>query len=318
MPEVVCYAKPHSDELFAVLAGAVRDRWTLVRGEPPPETAIYINGSITPEQIAACPNLRALIIPFAGVPARTRDLLLNHPHIAVHNLHHNAPETAEVALALMLAVAKNIPLMHEALRRQDWSPGYDENLAVRLEGKTALIIGFGRIGHRIARGCLALGMDVIVIKRSVEQSDIVEYRTMEDLHRSLAEADIIHLAAPATPETQGMLGPAEFAAMKPGAILVNIARAALVDEDALFEALQSGRLRGAGIDVWYRYPASDDADAIYNAPFANRPFHELPNVVLSPHRGGASAEVEEARVAALAELLTRDPMPSQVDLERGY
>lgn len=156
----------------------------------------------------------------------------------------------------------------------------------------------------------------------------VELRGPPDLKRSLAEADAIILALPQTAESAGLIGPKEFAATKPGAILVNIARASLVDETALYEALKSGNLRGAGLDVWYRYPESDatkgymgyidvPTSARHTFP-ATLPFHELENVVMSPHRGGTSADVEEARVVALAEMLNADPMPNRVDLGRGY
>ena len=116
--------------------------------------------------------------------------------------------------------------------------------------------------------------------------------------------------------------------MKGGAILVNVARASLVEEQSLFDALQSGKLRAAGLDVWYRYPENDAtkgymgyiniSDSARNTPPANLPFHELPNVVMSPHRGGTSADVEAARVRALAEMLGKVPMPNRVDLTLGY
>lgn len=329
--EVVCYAQPHSEEMLAGLSAALDPtRWRLAHGEPPPETTVLITGYASPEHLERCRGLRALIIPFAGVPVRTRELMLKHPAIAVHNLHHNAPETAEVALALLLAVAKNVVTMDASLRRNDWTPRYDESLSIRLEGRMALVLGYGEIGKRIARGCLGMGMRVVAIRRSPPFGfeSGVEVRGIHALSPSLGEADALILALPSTPETAGLLGRKEFESMKPGAILVNIARASLVDEDALFEALESGRLRGAGLDVWYRYPESDASagymgyhgapDSARNTPPANRPFYELTNVVMSPHRGGTSADVEAARVAALADMLGRDPMPNRVDLERGY
>ncbi|MEQ1935474.1 MAG: NAD(P)-dependent oxidoreductase [Fimbriimonadaceae bacterium] len=328
MAEVVCYAQPHSEDMLAGLISELdTNRWTVTVGEPGPETSILITGYASEEQLQSCPKVRALIIPFAGVPPRTRELMLNHPHIAVHNLHHNAPETAETALALLLAASKSVVTMDQSLRRNDWSPRYDPSQAIRLEGKTALILGYGAVGRRIARSCIALGMRVIVIRRHAPEPEL-EVRAMSDLHRSLAESDAIILALPSTPETNGLLGEAEFAAMKPGAVLVNIARANLVDEQCLFDALKSGRLRGAGLDVWYRYPESDAAkgymgyidisDSARNTPPANLPFHELPNVVMSPHRGGTSADVEAARVRALVEMLSQDEMPNRVNLAAGY
>lgn len=329
MREVVCYAQPHSEDMLRGLIEALDpNRWKVTIGEPEPDTTVLITGYASEENLATCPNLRALIIPFAGVPPRTRELMAKHPHIAVHNLHHNAPETAETAIALLLAVAKNVVPMDQSLRRNDWSPRYDPEQSIRLEGKTALVLGYGEIGRRIARSCFALGMRVIAIRRQVRDEEEVEIRAMNQLAASLAEADAIMLALPSTPETANLLGPDQFRAMKPGAILVNIARAGLVDERSLFDALKSGHLRGAGLDVWYRYPESDAtkgymgyidvSDSARNTPPANLPFHELPNVVMSPHRGGTSADVEAARVKALAEMLESDPMPNRVDLGLGY
>lgn len=329
--KVACYTQPHHPDLLVRLL-ELTPHWRIDHGTPEADTNVLITGYASPEELAAAPELESLIIPFAGVPPRTRELMAKHPHIAVYNLHHNAPETAEVAMALLLACAKLVVPMDQALRKGDWSPRYDPSLSIRLEGKTAVVLGFGAIGQRICRACLGLGMKVIAHRRTLPLSARgevdVEQRGPDDLRRSLGEADAIILALPQTPETANLLGPAEFAAMKPGAILVNIARASLVDETALYEALRSGHLRGAGLDVWYRYPESTatkgymgyidvPSSARHTFP-ATLPFYELENVVMSPHRGGTSADVEEARVLALAEMLNSDPMPNRVDLQRGY
>lgn len=330
MRKTVCYAQPHSEEMLRGLMAALdAERWKVTIGEPDSDTSVLITGYATEEQIRSCPKLESLIIPFAGIPPRTRELMLDHPEIAVHNLHHNAPETAETAMALLFAVAKNVVPMDQALRRNDWSPRYDESQSIRLEGRTALILGYGEIGRRIARSSLALGMKVVALRRNPAGNDgEVTVAGIDQLGNWLPAVDVIVLALPATPETMGLLGPAEFAQMKDGAILINIARAGLVDEESLYDALRSGKLRGAGLDVWYRYPESDAAqgymgyvdisDSARNTPPANFPFGELPNVVMSPHRGGTSADVEEARVRALADMLMSDPMPNRVDLRAGY
>ena len=290
-------------------------------------TDVLVTGYPSADELAVASNLKVLLIPFAGVPPKTKELLRALPDVAVHNLHHNAPETAETAMALLLACAKSVVPMDRALRTGDWTPRYDASLSIRLEGRTVVIIGYGAIGQRIGSACAALGMKVIGHRRTIG-GDVPELRSPDQLLGSLAEADALILAVPHTTETSGMIGPAELALLKPGAILVNIARAGLVDEQALFKALKEGRLRAAGLDVWYRYPESDAAkgymgyvaltDTARSTPPSAYPFHELDNVVMSPHRGGTSADVERARVEAIAELLTTDPMPNRVDLERGY
>lgn len=303
--------------------------WRIDEGGPYGETEVLISGRVTREELAGAPNLRAIIVPFAGVPLPLRELIHDFPGISIHNLHHNAPETAEVAMALLLACAKSVVPIDRAMRKGDWTPGYDDRHSIRLEGKTAVVLGFGASGQRIARACLGLGMHVIAHRRHPNQplpADVptvgVELRGPHDLGRSLIRADVLILAMPQTDETTGLIGPDELGMMKDGAILVNIARGKLVDEDALYEALASGKLRAAGLDVWYQYPEGGPDGTIPESAShtfpSTRPFHELPNVVMSPHRGGASIDVEFARVRALAQLLNTDPMPNRVDLSLGY
>lgn len=320
-----CYPKSERLEELRLLAPG----WRILDGTPDVDSSVLISGRVHEEDLRAAPNLEAVIIPFAGVPLALRELLLAHPHIAVHNLHHNAPETAEVAVALMLACAKSVVPIDQALRRGDWTPGYDDSQSIRLEGKTAVVLGFGAIGQRIARACIGLGMNVIAHRRNPSQPlrtvvpvDDVVIRGPHEMARTINEADVLILAMPETPETTRLLGANELGMMKDGAILVNIARANLVDEDAIYEALASGKLRAAGLDVWYRYPQNKEGKAVPNSAKhtvpSHRPFHELDNVVMSPHRGGSSADVERARIEAIADLLNTSPMPNRVDLESGY
>lgn len=314
---VAHYPQPPSDSLLDELR-KLACGWSIVAGPPDASTHVLISGRVSGDELRASPLLEAIIVPFAGVPIPLRQLLRDYPGIAVHNLHHNAPETAEVAMALLLACAKSVVPIDQALRAGDWTPGYDDNQSIRLEGKTAVVLGFGAIGQRIARACVGLGMRVIAHRRNPTlgpSMDGVVVLGVHEIARSLVKADILLVAMPETPETTRMLGSDELGVLKDGAILVNIARANLVDEVALYDALKSGRLRAAGLDVWYRYPESGQKAHTFPG---NLPFHELPNVVLSPHRGGSSADVEKARIEAIADLLNTSPMPNRVDLERGY
>lgn len=128
------------------------------------------------------------------------------------------------------------------------------------------------------------------------------------------------VAVPLTPETEGSLGARELALLPRGAVLVNVSRGPVIDEAALFEALQSGRLGAAGIDVWYCYPLS--VDERRSTPPSQLPFGTLANVVLSPHRGGNTDRRDELWAGALARTLNAvargEPVPHRVDLARGY
>ena len=127
---------------------------------------ILIGGRPTRDQLLACPNLRAVIVPWAGVPDSTQALLREFPHIAVHNLHHNAAATAEMAIALLMAAAKFIVPIDQKLRVNDWSPRYAPSRSIELAGKTALIVGYGQIGQRVGRVCRAMDMTVIATRRN--------------------------------------------------------------------------------------------------------------------------------------------------------
>jgi phosphoglycerate dehydrogenase-like enzyme len=266
-----------------------------------------------------------LVIPYAGLPDATRTLLQGFPHLAVHNLHHNAALTAEMALTLLLAAAKFIIPCDRALRQHDWRPRYYPPPAVSLDGKTALILGFGQVGQRIGRACHALGMHGLALRRQPDNTiPPVEYPVEifgpDMLHQLLPRAHALIIALPATAATEALIGERELALLPPAAVLVNVGRGATVDQGALYAALTSGRLGAAGLDVWYRYPHSQAEWE--NTPPADYPFHSLDNVVLSPHRAGASTETESLRMTHLAELLNAaargEPVPNRVNVQAGY
>lgn len=289
-----------------------------------PETiAILVGGFPSAEHLAACPNLRALIVPFAGVPAETQRIVHDFPAVTLHNLHYNYVPTAEMAIALLMAAAKLLVPIDRDLRRGDWTSRYVVTDATMLDGKTALILGYGKIGQRIARACRGLGMEVIGVKRTPPTSadpDGVEVYAIADLNALLPRTDALLMALPETPETTGLIGAAELALLRPGALLVNVGRGPTLDEEALYNALRSGALRAAGIDVWYQYP--DTIEERTNKAPSRFPFHELDNVVLSPHRGGWLSEAEADRLDHLATLLNAaargEAIPSQVNKSLGY
>jgi len=297
--------------------------WHFTDGsEVPSDTDVLVAGRPTKEQLLASPHLRALVFPYAGLPPATRTLLLEvAPDLPVHNQHHNAEAVAEAAVGLVFAAAKRVVPMDRALRAGDWRPRYAPDPAVRLGGKRALVLGYGAVGRRVARMLRGLGLTVTATRRTgglADENGIAVHPAADTLDL-LASADILVLCLPGTPETTGLLDASALARLPHGALLVNIARAAIVDEDALFDALQSGRLAGAGLDVWWRYPA---ADARHDTPPATRPFHELDNLVMSPHRTGHGPWVEAARyreLAATLVALARGEEPaSTVDVRAGY
>lgn len=292
--------------------------------EPPAHTGILVSGRPTREQLVAAPNLRALIIPWAGLPNDTRDLLRDFPAVTVHNLHHNAAPVAELALMLLLAAAKFALRYDNALRSNDWRIRYERPApTVLLDSKTALILGYGAIGRRVAAACRALGMATLATRRRLDAPQMAKGTIVHPagiLRDLLPQADALIICLPHTPQTDGLLGADELALLPSHSVLVNIGRGRIVDERALYEALRDGRLRAAGLDVWYSYPPDEAARADW--PPSAYPFHELDNVIMSPHRGGAADETARLRMTALAEMLNAAAaareMGNLVDVEAGY
>jgi phosphoglycerate dehydrogenase-like enzyme len=247
----------------------------------------------------------------------------NYPNVSLHNLHYNDTTTAELGFALLLSAAKFVPSMDRALRKHDWTPRYDPSPAMLLKGKTALVLGYGAIGQEMARMCKGMGMTVLATRRNPKATtdDFAdEIHAGDKLAELLPRANFLLICLPHTPETDGLIGQKELDLLPQPAVLVNIGRGKVVQQEALYKALKNGRLHAAGIDVWYNYP-EDEAGWAHTEP-ADFPFHELDNIVISPHRGGATMESEPLRMADLARLLNAaargEPMPNQVSLERGY
>ena len=284
---------------------------------------ILVTGRPKSRQLVACPNLRALIIPYAGIPKDTSNLLKDFLHLSVHNLHYNAAATSEVAIALLLAAAKFLLPIDRAFRAHDWTPRYEPNPAFLLENKSVLVLGYGAIGKRVARACLGLAMRVKALRRDFSKSELdadVEIHPSHELHQLLPKTEVLIVCLPLTSETDGLIDKHALDLLPEGAILVNVARGPIVNESALFQALKDGRLYAAGLDVWYNYPEDESARS-RTAP-SQFPFHELDNVVMSPHRAGGAIDLEFNRMETLAELLNvaarGEPMPNRVDIILGY
>jgi glyoxylate reductase len=202
--------------------------------------------------------------------------------------------TAELAIALLFAAARRIvegDSLVRAGRFRGWEP--DLLLGVDIRGKTLGILGAGRIGTAVGRRAAGLGMRVIYCdggggrREAVEREAGARSVSFEEL---LRDSDVLTVHVPLTPETRGRIGARELATMRPGAILINTSRGPVVDEKALADALASGRLRAAGLDVYEREPQIEPA------------LLALPNVVLAPHVGSATIETR----SAMGELAARN------------
>ncbi len=317
-----------NEELIAYLR-KLTPQVDLTVGEQPPEPPDYrilIAGRPTETLLDASPRLETLLIPYAGLPKSTGELLSNRPHLRVHNIHHNAAAAAELAMALLLSAAKCIVPLDRSLRAGDWTPRYEPNQSVLLGGGRALILGFGAIGSKIARGCLGLGMEVTAIRRRPQQApglpEDVQILGPDQLHEALKQTDALFGALPLTPKTENLIGEEELRLLPANAVVVNVGRGPVINQKALFESLHTRAIRAAGLDVWYNYPR--EVEARTNTPPADFPFGQLDNVVLSPHRGGALGvdASERLRMEALADTLNcaarGEALPHPVDVAEGY
>jgi phosphoglycerate dehydrogenase-like enzyme len=251
-------------------------------------------------------QLKLVQVPGAGLDRIARQAM---PHgAALANAYGHEAGIAEYVLGAMLALSRGFGGLDAALRRgmwqSQWAPGVPPPPAwPELAGRTLGILGYGRIGQALARRARAFDMAVCATRRDVERSAADDLELLggpEAMPEVLKRSDYLALTLPLTEETRGLLGARELDTMKAGAILVNISRAAVIDEDALYTALRERRIAAAALDVWYRYPTSPDP----TLP-AHRPFHELPNVLMTPHVSGWTDGTLEARAKVIAENIRR-------------
>jgi phosphoglycerate dehydrogenase-like enzyme len=298
---------------------------TLIRDPPDRDYDILICGRPDEDILGRSKLLKHLIVPWAGLPASTAELMAGYTGISVHNIHHNAASAAEMALALMLAAARHIIPADRNLRLGDWSCRYLQETSVLISESRVLILGYGHIGRLVGRACTILGAEVSAIRRNIEKntvSDGTVLYPLSSLHEILLKTDILVLALPLTPETKGIIGDRELDLLHNRSIVVNIGRGKLIDERSLFEHLQSGSIGSAGIDVWYRYPTSDESRI--STPPSSFPFDSLDNIVMTPHMGGAfgTLKLEQLRMQHIADSLNTaaegGELPCRINLELGY
>lgn len=195
----------------------------------------------------------------------------------VNTLGANAVAVAEHTMMLILALTRSLPQAVESMRKRKWER--TRFFGTELQGKTLGLVGFGRVGVQVAVRARAFGLRILATDPAVPADRCEELGVeLVSLDKLLEAADIISLHVPLVPETYHLIGRQELDRMKPGAFVVNCARGEVLDEQALFEALQSGRIAGAALDVFEKEPPGDN------------PLLDLDNVIATPHIGGATVE----------------------------
>jgi D-3-phosphoglycerate dehydrogenase len=268
-PHVTIHRDPDitSDQYPAILDGA--------------EIAIVDHTALPTDIAKKCASLKHVVFLGTGARSYMNPEELSELGIAVHLIKgYGDTAVAECAIALMWAAARGLPQMDREMREGRWL----RDDGMQLTGKTLGLIGFGGIAREVARIALGSGMRVIAWNRTPRKSPGVEFVELDEL---LTESDVVSLHLLLNDDTRGFVSRACIEAMKPGVILINTARGALVDEEAMIDALKSGHIRHAGLDVFNVEPLP-----------ADHPLTRLPNVTLSAHSAFRTPEASENLMAA--------------------
>jgi D-3-phosphoglycerate dehydrogenase len=258
--------------------------------------------------LAAAANLK--VVARAGIGLDNVDVAAATTRgvMVVNAPTSNIVSAAEHAVALLLAVARNVAAADAALKAGQWKRS--AFTGVEIAEKTVGVVGLGRIGQLFAQRMAAFGTRMVAYDPYVLPARAAQVGVeLMGLERLLAESDFISVHLPRTPETVGLIGAKELALTKPGVIVVNAARGGLVDEQALAEAIRSGQVAGAGIDVFAREPCTDS------------PLFALPGVVVTPHLGASTVEAQDKAGLAVARsvrlALQGEFVPDAVNVQAG-
>jgi D-3-phosphoglycerate dehydrogenase len=263
---------------------------------------------IDAEALAAAPELK--VVARAGIGLDNVDVATATERgvMVVNAPMSNIVSAAEHAVALLLAAARHIPAADASLRAGQWQRS--KFTGVEVADKTVGVVGLGRIGVLVAQRLAAFGVDLIAFDPYIQPGRAAQFGVrLVSLEELLRESDFITVHLPKTPETAGLIGADELALTKRGVILVNAARGGLVDETALVDALKTGQVGAAGIDVYAGEPCTDS------------PLFELPNTVVTPHLGASTTEAQDKAGAAVARsvrlALQGEFVPDAVNVQAG-
>ncbi len=275
-------------------------------------SAEVLLGHFPESVVTAAPRLRWIQSFSAGMDGFLHPAVVEREEVVVTNMAGlYAPQGGEHAWALLLALTRGLVPSLRSMAERQWRGG----VTVELAGGTLGLIGLGGFGLETAKRAAGYDMRLLALDpvRLDPPEGVYEVRppTRENLHWLMSESDAVVVCCPLTDETRHMIGPGELAAMKPSAYLVCVSRGGIIDEDALFEALRSKRLAGAGLDVCEIEPLPGDS-----------PLWEAPNLVLTPHCAGASQHRSRKTFEFLRDNLERylrgEPLVNVVDKGKGY
>jgi phosphoglycerate dehydrogenase-like enzyme len=279
-----------------------------------PEADVAFTPFVDRDVFASASRLRWVQSPAVGVGSLMFPELLASPVVITSARGIRARSMAEHVLGVTIALARLIPATLRAQAEHRWAQDELETETRTLHGQRMGIVGLGAIGLEVVKIAAPFGFRISAIRRragEVPPDGVEAVWTPDRLPDLLAQSDVVVIAAPHTPETRRLIGRAQIDRMKRGALLVNIARGKLVDDEALIEALRDGRLGGAALDVFTQEPLEPSS-----------PYWDLPNVIITPHTSGAMQDYWTPLVALFAANLRRfekgEPLLNVVDKVAGY
>lgn len=275
---------------------------------------------VTPALLGKAKKLKLIQIPWTGMD--TFDFkVVDNCTVPVCNTHSNADAVAEMGMALLLDALKKLSYHDRKMRVGNWNRDQQPlDLKSRmLSNQTVCILGVGNIGSRIAKLLAAFGAKVIGVVANAKPREILEHTyLMTEIHAALAHADVVINALPLTDATKELINADLLEAMKDGVVLLNLSRAGIIDEQAVYGGLISGKIGAFASDVWWNAPKRGES-ASY--PSRNNPFWELDNVVMSPHRAGFVENCLphlDGAIDNLTRLIRGLPLRDVVNLEKQY
>ena len=286
-----------------------------------------LGGMLTENVVEKSKHIELFQIPWTGVDNIDFSLLARYNVDCVCNSHSNSAVVAEHAIALYFAVAKKITYHDSQMRSGNWnrvSPDGNEvsPFSQSLSSQKVVLIGYGAVNKGVHRFLAGFDPEISVVNRSgqlTERSDTVSVYSYGQLLQALGGANVVFIAVPLTKDTKSMFNKSCFEALTKQTIVINVARGTVIEEEALYNALYTKSIYGAGIDTWYNYPKPGESTSTF--PSQQHPFEDLKNLVLSPHRAGyvdsGFPHLDDA-IVNLNNLYQSKPLINRLSVEHRY
>ena len=271
-----------------------------------PNADVLVSLGFDSAMASAGQRLRLVQVPGAGLDRIDRSQF--RPGLALANAYEHETGIAEYIMGAMIALTRSFQRVDRKLRAGQWESPWAVGTPApppwpELNGKMLGILGLGHIGQALAQRARAFGMNVCAVRRQAQSAlpeGVAFIGGPERLDDVLSASDYLAITLSMSPATRNLLDSHRLGRMKSSAYLINVARAEIVDEKALYDALAHGRLAGAALDVWYRYPSGPGTTVPSTAPF-----HQLDNVIMTPHVSGATVGTLDGRASVIAENIAR-------------